>query len=128
MVGKSGEKEKKIPEVIAQTNTTSVPDVSKFKFTKNLNFYLFFSMSRTKKLHFSILLCVLFYLFREICGWVDALESAKTVGQEKKYNIIKFVLNNNGGKRIQCCAWQNEVQRVQSVVSPNKVNILITCR
>ena len=67
----------------------------------------------------------MYVYFSEICGWVDVLESPKLVGPDQKCNMIKFVLNNNSEKRIQCLAWQGEVERVKNIIASDQVCILV---
>ncbi|XP_043287938.1 uncharacterized protein [Venturia canescens] len=57
----------------------------------------------------------------EVIGFIDACESPKTVGSTKKYKIMKFVINNGAGRRIQCLAWEDNVKKVVDVIGINKI-------
>ena len=87
----------------------------------HLNFYLYNTNISSKYLQFS-------FLHSEVQAYVDSVQGRKIVGKHKKLNLFKFSINNGTGKRIQCLAWEGEVNRVAQVVAMDKVrNFIVTC-
>jgi len=57
-----------------------------------------------------------------VIGFLDEIEGPKIVGKAQHYTLLKFMLNNNSRHRIQIVAWNNEIERIQHHIQPNKVN------
>lgn len=62
-------------------------------------------------------------IFRELVGFVDEVTAPSEVGRTgKKYNLFKFVLNNNNSKRITCLVWGLElIRKYESEIKINRV-------
>jgi len=54
----------------------------------------------------------------EIIGYVDKIEPTRRVGA---YDIYKFVLNNNNGKRVSIVVWDENIERIQRHIEINRV-------
>lgn len=60
-------------------------------------------------------------IYREIIGFVDEIEGPKIVGKTQNYKLLKFILNNNQHHRVQIVAWNDEIERVEFHLKPNRV-------
>lgn len=59
--------------------------------------------------------------YSEIIGYVDEIDGPKIVGKAQQYKLLKFMVNNNSRHRIQVVAWNNEIERIQFHLKPNRV-------
>ncbi|CAG5110907.1 Protein of unknown function, partial [Cotesia congregata] len=57
-------------------------------------------------------------VFSELVGYIDAIESVKQCNDSK---LLKFVINNGAGKRVQIKCWGDDIPRVQADIIMDRV-------
>ncbi|XP_029167920.1 uncharacterized protein LOC114943513 [Nylanderia fulva] len=57
----------------------------------------------------------------EIVGFIDEIDGPKIVGKSQHYRLLKFLVNNNSKHRIQVVAWNEEIDRINFYIQPNRI-------
>ena len=69
----------------------------------------------------------IFYVFcSEVVGYIENIDGPKLVGNQRKFKIFKFMLNNNAGKYVQCLVWgDDKIEAVRDKIQLNKVSSVV---
>lgn len=59
--------------------------------------------------------------YREIIGYVDRMDAVRNVDPCREYKMLKFFVNNGAGERMQIVAWNENIAKIENIVTQYKV-------
>lgn len=64
------------------------------------------------------------FIYSIVVGYVDSIQPKRTIRSREKaetYEVMKFIINNNDGCRIQCNIWNKEIEIFEKSIVINEV-------
>ena len=89
---------------------------------KYINIYLLYYLQYINNL------IIFIYFIRSIVGYIDSIIETRTYTNKRTgsdFQIMKFILNNNNGIKIQCNVFDDKITQFSNHIKLDDVNINI---